>query len=124
MLDERTKAEAKKGGVVIDAQLGAWMVRDLADLTVLLTAPDDVRFKRIAERDGSNVGDAMRETENRESIQKQRYKKYYGIDVTDLSIYDLKIGTSLYSIERTKAIIIDAVRNFLMQRGKLKESAS
>lgn len=124
MLDERTKAEAKKGGVVIDAQLGAWMVRDLADLTVLLTAPDDVRFKRIAERDGSKVGDAMSETENRESIQKQRYKKYYGIDVTDLSIYDLKIDTSLYSIERTKAIIIDAVRNFLMQRGKLKESAS
>ena len=124
MLDERTKAEARKGGVVIDAQLGAWMVRDLADVTVLLTAPDEVRFKRIAERDGSKVADAMRETKNRESIQKQRYRKYYGIDVTDLSIYDLKIDTSLYSIEKTKAIIMDAVRNFLMQRGKLKESAS
>jgi len=124
MLDERTKAEARKGGVVIDAQLGAWMVRDLADVTVLLTAPDEVRFKRIAERDGSKVADAMRETKNRETIQKQRYRKYYGIDVTDLSIYDLKIDTSLYPIEKTKATIIDAVRNFLMRRGKLKESAS
>jgi len=124
MLDERTKAEAKKGGVVIDAQLGAWMVRDLADVTVLLTAPDDVRFKRIAERDGSDMANAMRETENRESIQKQRYKKYYGIDVTDLSIYDLKIDTSLYHIEKTKVVIIDAVRNFLLERGKLKGAAS
>jgi cytidylate kinase len=124
MLDERTKAEAKKGGVVIDAQLGAWMVRDLADVKILLTAPDEVRFKRIAARDGSEMADAMRETENRESIQKQRYRKYYGIDITDLSIYDLKIDTSLYPIEKTKAIIVDAVRNFLMQRGKLKQSAS
>lgn len=124
MLDERTKEEAKKGGVVIDAQLGAWMVRDLADVKVLLTAPDDVRFRRIAERDGSKVADAMKQTENRESIQKQRYRKYYGIDVTDLSIYDLKIDTSLYPIEKTKAIIIETVRNFLIRRGKLKESAS
>ncbi len=124
MLDERTKAEAKKGAVVIDAQLGAWMVRDLADVKVLLTAPDDVRFKRIAERDGSDIAAALRETKNREAIQEQRYKKYYGIDVTNLSIYDLKIDTSLYPIEKTKAIIMDAVRNFLMQRGKLKDPAS
>jgi len=124
LLDERTKAEAKRGGVVIDAQLGAWMVGDLADVKVLLTAPDAVRFKRIAGRDGRVMADAMRETENRESIQRQRYRKYYGIDVTDLSIYDLKIDTSLYPIEKTKAIIIDAIRNFLMLRGKLKQSAS
>ena len=124
MLDERTKAEAEKGGVVIDAQLGAWMVKDLADVKILLTAPDEVRFKRIAERDGSDMAHAMRETENQESIQKQRYKKYYGIDVTDLSIYDLKIDTSLYPIEKTKTVVIDAVRNFLRGRGKLKDVAS
>ncbi len=124
MLDERTKAEAKKGRVVLDAQLGAWMVRDLADVKILLTAPDDVRFKRIAERDGSDIAGALRETQNREAIQEQRYKKYYGIDVTDLSIYDLKIDTSLYPIEKTKAMIIDAVSNFLVRRGKLKDPAS
>jgi len=124
MLDERTKEEARRGGVVIDAQLGAWMVRDLADVKVLLTAPDVVRFQRIAERDRSGLAEARRETENRESIQQTRYKKYYRIDVTDLSIYDLKIDTSLYPIEKTKTFIIDAVRNFLLARGKLKDSAS
>ena len=124
MLDERTKEEARRGGVVIDAQLGAWMVRDLADVKVLLTAPDVVRFQRIAERDRSELAEARRETENRESIQQTRYKKYYRIDVTDLSIYDLKIDTSLYPIEKTKTFIIDAVHNFLLARGKLKDSAS
>lgn len=98
------------------------MVRDLADVKLLLTAPDEVRFKRIAGRDGSDMASAKRETENREVIQKQRYMKYYGIDVTDLSIYDLMIDTSLYPIEKTKSIILDVVCNFLLKRGKLKES--
>ena len=121
MLDERTKAEAKKGGVVIDAQLGAWMVKDLADVRVLLTAPDDVRFRRIAERDHVGLDHARKETEYRESIQQKRYKKYYGVDVSDLSIYDLKLDTSLHSIEETKKVIIRSVRDFLELRGKLKE---
>lgn len=120
MLDERTKTEAKRGGVVIDAQLGAWMAKDLADVKVLLTAPNDVRFRRIAERDRVRVEDARTETEYRESTQERRYKKYYGIDVNDLSIYDLRIDTSLHPIEETKTIIIESVREFLAQRGKLK----
>jgi len=118
MLDERTKSEAEKGGVVIDAQLAAWMAGELADAKVLLTAPNDVRFKRIAERDHIGVEEARKETEYRESIQKERYKKYYGIDVSDLSIYNIKVDTSLYPIEETKRIIIDSVRNFLAERAK------
>ena len=117
MLDERTKAEAKRGGVVIDAQLAAWMVKDLADIKVYLTAPNDVRFRRIAERERIQLEDARKETEYRESIQQKRYRKYYGIDVNDLSIYDLKIDTSLHPIEETKRIIMESVRGLLRQRG-------
>ena len=120
MLDERTKAEATKGNVVIDAQLGAWMARDTVDVRVLLTAADNVRFRRIAEREHVGVDEARRETEYREEVQRKRYREYYGIDVTDLSIYDIKIDTSLHSIEETKAIVIDAVRSHLMRHGKLK----
>jgi len=120
MLDERTKTEASKGNVVIDAQLGAWMAKDLVDVRVLLTAPDEVRFRRIAERERVGVDEARKETEYREEVQRKRYREYYGIDVTDLSIYDIKIDTSLHSIEETKAIVIDAVRNHLTRHGKLK----
>lgn len=118
VIDERTKAEAKKGGVVIDAQLGAWMVKDLADLKVLIVAPDDVRFRRIAERDGISIQEARKQTLAREAIQKQRYEKYYGLDVSDLSIYDLKIDTGLYPIEKTKSVVIESVRR-LLNKNKL-----
>ena len=117
-LEDRTKAEAEKGGVVIDAQLAAWVAGDLADVKVLLTAPDEVRFKRIAERDHVSLDEARKETEYRESVQQERYKKYYGIDVTDLSIYDLKIDTSEYPIEAAKRIIIESVRKFLVDRAR------
>jgi len=123
MLDDRTKEEARQGNVVIDAQLAAWMVGGLADLKMLLTAPDAVRFKRIAERDGVTLEAAQRETEARESIQQRRYMQYYGIDVTDLSIYDLKIDTSLHPIKETKALVIEAARSFLIQKGRLKPNA-
>ena len=120
MLDERTKAEAKKGGVVIDAQLAAWMVKEIANVRVLLTASDDVRFKRIAQRDQVKLEDARRETEYRESIQQKRYMKYYGIDVHNLAIYDLTVDTSLHTIEETKRIVLESVRDVLVRQGKLK----
>ncbi len=117
LIDERTKTEAKKGGVVIDAQLGAWMVKDLANIKLLMVAPDEIRFKRIAERDGAPVSTAKKETIAREQIQKQRYKKYYGIDVDELSVYDLKIDTSLYPLNKTESVVIEAVRNLLAKKG-------
>ena len=116
LIDERTKTEAKKGGTVIDAQLGAWMLNKIADVKVLMVAPDEVRFKRIAERDRTSLEHAKKETIAREEIQKQRYQKYYGIDVGDLSIYDIKIDTSPYSVEQTKSVVIKEVRNLLAKK--------
>jgi cytidylate kinase len=116
LIDERTKSEAKKGGVVVDAQLGGWMVKDLADVRILMVAPDEVRFKRIAERDRSSFENARKQTLAREEIQKQRYKKYYGIDVDDLSIYDIKIDTSPHSVEKTTSLVIAKVREFLAKK--------
>jgi len=121
MLDERTKAEAKKGGVVIDAQLAPWMAGNLAHVKVLLTAPNEIRFKRIAERDHVGIDDARRETEYREAVQQERYKKYYGIDVNDLSVYDIKIDTSLHPIEDTKKVVIQSVQDFLSKRCKSRD---
>jgi cytidylate kinase len=119
MIDDRTKEVAREGRVVIEAQLAAWMARELADLKMLLTAPDSVRFKRIAERDGITIEEAQRQTEARELIQKRRYMRYYDIDVSDLSIYDLKIDTSLHPIEKTKEIVIEAARSSLIKKGIL-----
>jgi len=121
MIDERTKDVAREGAVVIEAQLAAWIAGELADLKMLLTAPDPVRFKRIAERDHITIEEAKRQTEARELIQKRRYMQYYSIDVSNLSIYDLTIDTSLHPIEETTEIVIDAARSFLTRKGVLTQ---
>jgi cytidylate kinase len=72
-----------------------------------------VRFRRIAARDGISVDEARKLTLAREAIQRERYKKYYGIDVADQSIYDVKVDTGLYPVEKVKSIIIENVRSFL-----------
>ena len=116
LIDERTREEATTGGVVIDAQLGAWILKNDADVKLLLVASDEIRFKRIAGRDHISFETAKRETIAREQIQRDRYKKYYGIDVTDHTIYDLKIDTGLQSIDKTKTMIIEEVRRALAKR--------
>jgi len=116
LIDERTRTEANAGNVVIDAQLAAWILKDRADVKLLLVASDAVRFNRIAQRDHVSFDFARRETLAREEIQRIRYNKYYGIDVSDLSIYDLKIDTGLNSIDSTRRKIVNAVRGLLQRK--------
>ena len=122
MLDERTKAEAERGDVVIDAQLAAWILKDEADVKLLLVASDSVRFNRIAQRDHVTFEFAKNETLAREEIQRLRYKNYYGIDVSDLRIYDLRIDTGIHSIKVTRKNILDGVRILLQERETVKST--
>jgi cytidylate kinase len=116
LIDERTRREAEAGRVVIDAQLAAWIVDGLADVKLLLVAPDEIRYKRIADREGIPASSAAEETVARGRIQRERYKRYYNINVDDLTIYDLKIDTSLTSVEETKAHVVEAVKRFLADK--------
>jgi len=122
LIDERTRQEAQRGNVVIDAQLAAWILKDEADVKLLLVAADAVRFNRIAQRDHVTFEFAKNETLAREEIQRIRYKNYYGIDVSDLSIYDLRIDTGIHSIKVTRKNILDGVRNLLQERETVKST--
>lgn len=118
-VDERIKEEAEMGNVVIDGQLSAWMTRGKSSLKVFLTAPEDVRISRISRRDGVAEDEARRQTLMREESERDRYKRYYGVDVADLSVYDMVVDTSLYSEEETKMIIVSALEE-LIQSKKLR----
>lgn len=108
LVDERTIAEAEKGAVVVDGQLAGWILKDKTDLRIYLTAPEDVRLERIAKRDKVTLQEARVQTEQRESVQRQRYSRHYGFQVEDRSIYNLVLDTSLGSIEDTAKILLSA----------------
>ncbi len=110
LLDKRIAEEARSGDVVLDGQLAAWMVGDLADLRVLLTAPLETRVHRIAGRDGVDYETALHETVIREESEAERYREFYNIDISDLSIYDLVINTEKYDLEGVTRVVLVAVR--------------
>jgi len=112
-IDERTKKEAEDGNVILEGQLTPWIVKNNA-LKIYIAAPKKDRITRISKRDGVALEEAEKETLSREVSERKRYKEYYGIDVDDLSIYDLIIDTSLFSKEETIKIleeIIDVVND-------------
>jgi cytidylate kinase len=108
LVDERTVAEAKKGNVVVDGQLAGWVLKDRSDLRIYLTAPEDVRLERIAKRDKVTLERAHVQTEQRESVQRERYSRHYGFHVEDRSIYHLVLDTSLGSIDDTAKVLVSA----------------
>ncbi|MCS7104494.1 MAG: AAA family ATPase [Thermofilaceae archaeon] len=112
-VDRRAAEEAKRGGVVIEGHLAAWVLKDLADLKILLTAPLSVRADRIAKREQKSLEDALREVKAREESNRMRALKYYNIDIEDLSGIDLIINTSILDIEGINKILEVFVTEYL-----------
>ncbi len=116
-IDKRSYKEALKGNVILDGHLTAWIVRDIADFTIYLTAPLYVRVQRIARRDGRSISEVLRETIVREWSQLRRYKIIYGIDVRDTSWFDITINTAKYTIREVYEIIMQSLKYAL--KGKI-----
>ena len=88
-IDRRLRTVAEKWGAaskafVLESRLAGWLAGNRADLRIRLDAPEEVRVDRTADRE--EVGAEMRV---RDVIDAKRYEDYYGIDITDRSIYDL-----------------------------------
>ncbi|MEM4481165.1 MAG: AAA family ATPase [Desulfurococcaceae archaeon] len=112
-VDRKTFEAAKESDIVIDGHLAAWIVSDLVDFRVYITAPFALRVLRIASRDSVPLEKALVETAVRESSQKKRFMEIYGIDTDDLSIFDVVVNTKGISVKNTFEIIKKALDNKL-----------
>ncbi len=123
LVDDETMREAEKGEVVVDGQLAGWILKEIADLRIYLTASDKVRIERIAKRDHLEPDEAMKETLLRERVQSERYRLHYGFKVEDRSIYHLILDTSLLPMEDTARVLMTvalAVKNKVSDRSSRK----
>lgn len=123
-IDERMILEAEKGNVILDGRLTAWMAGEKADIKILLTAPLNVRVKRIAERENKSIEEALKETVIREESEKKRYKEIYGIDAEDYSVFDVVVNTALWDEETIKKALEFLVEAYLASssRGEASEA--
>jgi len=117
-VDQLTLETGRRGGAVIEGHLVAWVLRDIADVKIYVTAPLEVRASRIAARDGVSIEEAVRETLRREELHRRRFLEYYGVDITDLSIFDLIVDTSKASLDDVYAVIKSFVEAVLSKRNR------
>ena len=101
------KIGEKENNIIIEGRLSGWFIKDA--FKVWIFARDKVRYERIARREEKDFETVKNETKERENIEKERYMKYYGIDVEDLSIYHLIINSEYFSAESIANIIIKAL---------------
>jgi cytidylate kinase len=115
LIDDRAREESGKGGVVVDATLSGWICED-PDLRIFLTAPLKARVRRIAEREGIGLEEAREETLVRAESERERFMAYYGVDVSDLSVYDLVLNTELFDPDGTARILKSFVEEYCSGR--------
>lgn len=110
-LDERLAARAREGGVVLESRLAGWIATNegLDALRVWIACDLAERARRVAEREGLDPAAAREANEAREASERLRYRELYGIDLADLSIYDLVLDSTRTAPEQLVAGVLEAV---------------
>ena len=78
---------------------------------VVVTAREEVRVRRVAHRDGQSVELARRLVREREGSERDRYRRYYGIDI-DHEPASLVVDSS----DRPPAGVAEVVLAFVRER--------
>jgi cytidylate kinase len=115
-IDKKTLEFAISGNCVLVGRLTGWVAGKWADVRIFYDTPFEVRAKRVAKREGISVEEAKKKVKLRDLEDRKKYKKIYGIDLKDKSIYDIVFDNSKVSLERSKKLIVKIVKEFLKRR--------
>ncbi len=106
------EAAAEGENLVLESRLAGWLAAEHADLRLWLDAPLSIRAERIADREGKSVVEAEAETRERAASEARRYREYYGIDIDDLSIYDVTVNTARWGPDGVLGLVRTAVESY------------
>ena len=109
-LDRRLAERIAAGDALVESRLAGWWAHQGSHpgLKVWLACEEHERARRVGARDGHELEEAVVHNRKREASERDRYLGYYGIDLTDLSIYDLVIDTTTTSADEVVAQMVAA----------------
>ena len=111
-VDEAMAALARPG-VLLDGRIQGPLLRrrGVPVRSIVITAREEVRIRRVAARDGQPLDEAGRRLRDRAASERARYLAEYGIDL-DREPGDLTIDTS----ELPPSVVHDRIVAFLAER--------
>jgi CMP/dCMP kinase len=94
-LDGRLAHRARDGNAVVESRLAGWIAHNegLAAVVVWIDCDPRIRAQRVAAREGVSVERALADNEERQRVERGRYLALYGVDLSDLSIYELVLDS-------------------------------
>ncbi|MFA6803219.1 MAG: AAA family ATPase [Candidatus Methanomethylophilaceae archaeon] len=94
--------------IILESRLSAYMLsrNSIPSFKIYLDASPDIRMSRVGVRECESTESAMKKTVERQICEAKRYKKYYGIDINDMSVYDLIINTDNLDPEGVLRVIL------------------
>ena len=111
-LDDRMAVYAREGNVVIEGRLAGYVAcqEDVPSLKVWLSAKDDTRARRVAQREDQDWRDVLEMNRVRHASDLKRYLAIYGYDLEDTSIYDILLESDDKTPETLAADIVRIYR--------------
>jgi predicted cytidylate kinase len=112
-LDEKMLKHAKEeGNILLEGRIIGWLCsqNNIDAFKTWLAAPINIRAGRISRREKADFQRTKKETEEREKSEAKRYKKYYNIDIKDLSVYDLVVDSSKKTPKEIVGFILDKLK--------------
>ena len=100
--------------IILESRLSAYMMsrNGIPAFKIYLHASPEVRVSRIGVREGESVEAAQEATKLREASEAKRYMMYYGIDITDLSVYDLVVDTDHLDPDQVIETIMKGIEGY------------
>jgi len=95
-LDDRQIGLLRKGNLILEGRLSGWLAarHRIPAFKVWVTCDSKERMRRLVQRDGGDLESQQKLTEAREASEADRYRRYYGADLNDLSRYDLVLDST------------------------------
>ncbi|HET9587580.1 MAG TPA: cytidylate kinase-like family protein [Anaerolineales bacterium] len=101
---------AREGDVLIVGRGGQAVLHGWPNtLHIRIVAPEDVRVKRLAERDGISAGAALAQIRASDRRRKRFVERAYHVDWADPAYYDLVINTASLDVLSSAGLICHAV---------------
>lgn len=116
-IDQRQQEiAATRDNIILEGRLAGHMAPHA--LKVWIKAPVEVRVQRIVGRESTSFEQAMKETLEREASEALRYREIHGIDIRDLSVYDLVIDSSRWDQFQITHILSSCIDSLINKGGQ------
>jgi cytidylate kinase len=109
----RLLKSADEQGLILEGRLSGWLAHQnhISALKIWVSCEENERVRRLVERDGGDPADQLASMHARQASENTRYQTYYGIQLTDMSPYDLILDSTHQSPAEMATLVMATLRS-------------